>query len=326
MVAKYIKRGVAVVLVLALIPLFIFGAKDRDKVSVNAEDKTILRVGVYDGGLGSDWVYMIATAFEERYAEVSFEPGKKGVYVEAYDSSAFTGEFGTGGTENMEQDVIFAEGAATLYAAEKGYFLDISDVVTKPLNYDFVFETTVDDEDRESVTIESKMSQEQINYYSAIDGKYYALPSAETYMGLAYDIELFEEENLYFAPNGTFVKSIDDERSSGPDGDPTTDWDNGLPQTYEQFYKLCDKIKSLGIIPVMWGGALQEMTSFLLLSMEADYLGAEQMYLNYNFDGEMNDYIIGFDNVGNPVISEKPVTITAENGYELYKQTGKYYA
>lgn len=288
------------------------------------KNMTQLYIGVFEGGLGSDWIYAIKKDFEEKYADVSFEDGKTGVQLRITESRAFTSDFGTEGTVNMSQEVIFAEGAATLAAAEKGDFLDITDVVTKPLNYDFVRKTT--SKDGETATIESKMSESQQEYYSAIEGKYYALPTVEAYMGIAYDIELFEENNLYFKPDGTFVTSKTDTRGSGPDGDPETEWDNGLPQTYEQFYKLCAKIKNeLGIIPLMWAGALQEMVSFLLLSLEADDLGAEQMYLNYDYDGIMENPIVGFDASGKPQYGEK-VEISAKNGYELYKQSGKYNA
>lgn len=285
-------------------------------------DQLQLYIGVYEGGLGSDWVYALKKDFEDKYADVTFGD-KKGVQLRISESKAFTGEFGTSGTVNMSQEVIFAEGAATLYCAERGDFLDISDVVTKPLNYDFVRKSTGSGE---SATIESKLNQDQRDYYSAIDGKYYALPTAEAYMGLAYDIEVFEDNNLYFAPDGSFVTGPDAERSSGPDGDPSTEWDNGLPQTYEQFYTLCAKIKNdLKMIPVMWGGALQEMVSFLLLSLEADNVGAEQMYLNYDYDGTLEKPITSFDGSGNPQFGAD-VPITAATGYELYKQSGKYYA
>ena len=274
------------IIAVALGALMVFAAGCSRDPGGEAEqkDKTQLYIGVFEGGLGSDWVYALKKDFEAKYADVSFEPGKTGVQLRISESRAFTGNFGTEGTANMTQEVIFAEGAATLAAAEKGDFLAIDDVVTKPLNYDFVRKTTV--EGGETATIESKMSQSQRDYYSAIEETYYALPTVEAYMGIAYDIELFEENNLYFKPDGTFVSSPSDARSSGPDGDPDTAWDNGLPQTYEQFYTLCAKIKNeLHMIPLMWAGALQEMVSFLLLSMEADDLGAEQMYLNYDYNG-----------------------------------------
>lgn len=314
------------IVAVALGALMVFAAGCSREPGGEAEqkDKTQLYIGVFEGGLGSDWVYALKKDFEEKYADVSFEPGKTGVQLRISEPRAFTGTFGTEGTVNMTQEVIFAEGAATLAAAEKGDFLNIDDVVTKPLNYDFVRKTTV--EGGETATIESKMSQSQRDYYSAIDDTYYALPTVEAYMGIAYDIELFEENNLYFKPDGSFVSSPSDTRSSGPDGDPDTVWDNGLPQTYEQFYTLCAKIKNeLGMIPLMWAGALQEMVSFLLLSMEADDMGAEQMYLNYDYNGTMKSPIVGFNADGTPKYGAD-VPVTAANGYELYKQSGKYNA
>ena len=322
---KYLVKAIAICLSFLMICTAIVactGRKPNDE-DKDSKDKTQLKIGVFEGGLGTDWVYALKKDFEAKYADVSFESGKKGVVLKVTASRSYTGTFGTEGTVNYSEDVIFADGAATLYCAERGDFLDISDVVEKPLNYDFVRGKTVDGE---TATIESKLNDSQKAYYSAVQGKYYALPADEAFMGIAYDIELFEENNLYFAPDGSFVKSADAERSSGPDGDMLTEWDNGLPQTYEQFYELCAKIKNeLHMIPLMWGGALQEMVSFLLLSLEADNVGAEQMYLNYDFNGTLKNPISSFDDYGNPVFG-KDINITAATGYNMYQQSGKYYA
>ena len=289
-------------------------------------DATQLTIGVFDGGLGSDWVYAIKDDFEAKYANVSFEEGKTGVQLRVSPSRSFTQTGMEQNIESFNEEVIFAEGANAQYFASRGNFLDITDVVKDhPLSYDFVTGET--DPNGENVTIESKISQTQRDYFSAVDGKYYALPTSETYYCIVYDIELFEDNNLFFAPDGSFVTSASDERSGGPDGDTSTAYDNGLPATYAQFFQLCQKIVDLNknYIPVMWGGNVQEYVSSFLLALAADYAGVEQTELNYNYNGVMREHITSFDN-GTPVISETEVPVSASNGYELYKQPGRYYA
>ena len=290
-------------------------------------DKTQITVGVFDGGLGSDWVYAAKKRFEEQYKDYSFEEGKKGVNIQVTASKSFTQTGMENNIDSFSEHIIFAEGASASYFAKKGNFLDITDVVTQPLSYDFATGQVREDA-AEETTIESKLSETQRAYYSAIDGKYYALPTTEKFFGIAYDIELFEENNLYFAPDGSFVKDKDAERSPGPDGKPETEYDNGLPATYDQFFALCDRILAVDpdLIPVMWGGNVQEYVSSLLIALTADYEGAEQMELNYSFDGTLNHQVTSFDGTGKPVISNTPVAITADNGYELYKAPGRYYA
>ncbi len=290
------------------------------------KDQTQLTIGVFDGGLGSDWIYSIKEDFEAKYADVSFESGKMGVQLRVSPSRSFTQTGMESNIDSFKEEVIFAEGANAQYFASRGNFLDITDVVTQPLNYDFVRQETMSD--GETVTIESKMSETQKDYFSSVDGKYYALPTAETFYCIVYDIELFEENNWFFRPDGSFVTSKTDERSGGPDGKAETTYDNGLPATYEQFFQLCEKIAEQDgkYIPVMWGGNVQEYVSSFLMALAADYSGVTQTELNYNYNGTMTEYISSFDSQGNPVISTDSVTITAQNGYELYKQPGRYYA
>ncbi len=306
-----------------------FSACNREQGEQVRADQTQLTIGVFDGGLGSDWIYAIKEDFEAKYADVSFEEGKKGVQLRVSPSRSFTQTGMEGNIDSFREEVIFAEGANAQYFASRDKFLDITDVVTSPLNYDFVRKQTSNG--GESVTIESKMSATQQDYFSAIGDRYYALPTAETYYCIVYDIELFEDNNLFFAPDGSFVTDASATRSDGPDGKAETTYDNGLPATYDQFFALCQKIVDLNknLIPVMWGGNVQEYVSSFMLAIAADYAGVVQTELNYNYNGTMTEYITSFDGDGNPVIStdpEKYVPITAQNGYELYKQPGRYYA
>ena len=115
------------------------------------------------------------------------------------------------------------------------------------------------------------------------------------------------------------------QKSAGPDGDMNTTYDNGLPATYEEFFKLADYMVRKNIVPITWAGNVQTYVSSLLTSLWADFEGREQMMLNYNFDGTATNIVDRFDSEGKPIT--KNLEITLDNGYETYgKQLGRYHA
>ena len=114
----------------------------------------------------------------------------------------------------------------------------------------------------------SKLNQQQQDNL-AVDGKYYALPHYETYMGVSYDVSLFESKLLYFSANpdngnNGFITSKTEKRSMGPDGKTGVQngidysLDDGLPSTYEEFFKLCDYMVVRNVTPFVWPGSAAE--------------------------------------------------------------------
>ena len=96
------------------------------------------------------------------------------------------------------------------------------------------------------------ISPEEQQSFLQKNGKYYALPHYSVYQGLMYNIDLFEKKGLYFAKetdngnDGFVVKG--EEKSCGPDGVYGTS-DDGLPSSYEEFFKLCDYMVQRGVTP-----------------------------------------------------------------------------
>lgn len=293
---------------------------DNSDISINA-DKTQLYVGVYEGGLSSGSLYKIASEFEKKYENISFEKDKTGVEV-IFLEGRYSDTMSNTISDSLE-DLYFDTAASSLYLHSQNKLLDLTELYNTPMNYDFVTKTTNSNES--SKTFYEIVREDRRNYYKAKDdGNYYGYPGYSQYFGITYDIDMFEEYNLYFAKNGGFVTSKNDERSAGPDGDYTTTFDNGLPATYDDFFALCDKIVSLGMTPIMWGGTVQEYVNSLLTALVADYEGKQQAELNYNYDGVATDLIKSIDN--GKITLQEETKITAKNGYELYKQAGRYYA
>ena len=296
------------------------GAEKIDKT------KTQLYVTTFEGGYGTDWLKAIKTRFEAQYAEESFESGKKGVQVFIKEDRNLTHELLVQNLEGSPQEVFFTEAVNYYDLQDRGLLYDISDAVTKPLNYEFNSDSTAVDE--ETASIESKMRSNHKDYYKADDGKYYGIPFYEANYGIIYDIDLFEKELLYFAAPGAgdskgFIKSETAARSAGPDGKTGTS-DDGLPATYDDFFKLCDNMVSKKITPITWNGKNQQYVNALVEALQADYEGEENMHINYANSGLAANLVESINEDGTVKLYSEQ--ITADNGYLTWtKQAGKYY-
>ena len=281
--------------------------------------KTQLHVGTLDGGFGSKWLENYANRFEELHAETVFETGKKGVQVHVEASRDYGLDSIQSVIKDVETEVFFLEMSDYYQLISGGYLLEITDAVTTPL-----------EEYNEQKSIVEKMYADDVAYFKTDDQKYYAIPVYEANYGIIYDIDMFEENGFYFAAEGQgnefgFVDAGDSDkanRSNGPDGEKGTD-DDGLPATYEEFFKLCDYIASMEMYPITWAGAVPDYVNGLMMSMQADYEGVEQMKLNYTLNGKAN-LVSSIGQDGKVTTYEE--TITPANGYLLQKQAGRYYA
>ena len=163
----------------------------------------------------------------------------------ATDKSSTAGNALLAGLSGNTNDVFFTEGIYYYDILAQNGAAEITDMVTSDLS-----------EFGEEGTLEDKMDDALIDFYKTAEGKYYALPFYEGYYGINYNVDYFETENLYFKEDyrsasdleDMFVSSPTETRSSGPDGEPGT-MDDGLPATYEDFYRLCERIVDIGASP-----------------------------------------------------------------------------
>ena len=285
--------------------------------------KTQLYVATFDGGFGSAWMDEVERRFQEKYANVSFEPGKTGVQIIAMPERDLTNEAMVTKLPDMKHEVIFTEAINYYELQSRGLLYDISEAVTKPINWDFVT-GTVDSSDPETKSIAEKMTNSVHQEYFGADGQYYGLPFYEATYGIVYDIDLFEKNKLYFREDGEgFIVKSNQKRSKGPDGEFGT-YDDGLPATYEDFFELCNYMVDMKIVPITWNGVSPAYVNALVESLQADYEGEEQMRLNYTASGTATNIVTGFEADDTPILGS--VDITADNGYITWtKQAGKYY-
>ena len=270
--------------------------------------KASITVATWDGGLGSKWLENAAALFEEQYKDATnFEEGKVGVEINIVASRSFDGS--AMAFTPLTHDIYFVEAVDYFAMINNRQLADISDVMTAPL--------TAYGEEK---SIADKLDPTLNAYLTNIDGNYYAVPFYETYYSFVYDLDLWDAKSFYVAANGGWTNASGD-LSAGPDGVAGTD-DDGMPATYAEFAKLITRISDADVTPFVTAGNAQDYVANYLYQMWADYEGAEQMLLNYTFDGTATD-LIDVDANGN--VTKLPATeITIDNGYMLQKQAGRY--
>lgn len=269
------------------------GCRRDDNTDQTVEKtKTQLYVKYYNGGFGDEWLNRLCAEFEAMYADVSLEEGKVGVQImKEFNRGQLTGPDGLKGNRN---NVYLMENIDYYTYVASGMLLDLSDVVN---DYAMTGKDT-----KESITRISGKIFPSYDEFLNVSGRYYGLPLFETSINLNYDIDMFEERGLYFAAGKTaedfteadfaderkvsslFVNNRDDTRSDGPDGKPSTS-DDGLPATYKDFRALTIYMKIAGVTPFVWNGFETGYLTGLVNDMWANNEGANQMKLNFTFDG-----------------------------------------
>ena len=288
-----------------------------------------LNVYSFTGGYGEDWL----NALEERYKKER-AGDKITVNGVEYDGVTFKNTkkketLSVLAPKGEQYDVWFQEQVPYNTFVGENVFKDMTDVLTEPNDYDG------------GKTIESKMSEEQKDYYMR-DGKYYGVPHYAGYVGIVYNKAMFDKKDLYFAkdydksylkdnPLLCMIFEKDDARTPGPDGIEGT-IDDGLPTTYDEFYAVCDLLSSTNK-PMSWSGKHRHgYLGWFLQSLSASNESLSQAILNYTFDGTLESLISVTEEVdGSPVITEADdVVLTASNaktdGWKVASQRGKYWA
>lgn len=290
--------------------LFITPLTGCNKDSDVDETKTQLYIGVFDGGIGTAYLDAVIEKFENDpvISTTQFEDGKTGVEViyeeskDDYSVSALSAN-----AKYMREDIFITNDVSMTALINEGIAADITSIVTEK-----VYSDNGELVSGGSHSIASLMEGYAKNYYNVgteSAEQYYAVPYAATLNGIVYDADLFDEKDYYFNTDDELICKTDysnTTKSLGSDG--VESYDDGLPKTWEQFKLLMSTMSSDGIIPLTW--AYQPVISYRinpLISMWAQYEGANDFELNYNYSG--TDTKLG--------------EITEENAYKLYEQDGR---
>lgn len=279
---KILSVLLTVVLACATMPLV--GCNGNDEDANYTGNKTQLRVGVYDGGLGHVWLEKVARSFEEKFAQTSFREGEMGVRIRINPQKAdMLIDKVTAAIEmnNDAEDVYFLcqfTGTPFIY---KGYSRNITTMVTDKVYLengelaDMEYDATTHKLKLKAgavaptVSIADKMPETtRTGYYMTglqngfADG-YYSLPFESSLSGLIYDHDLFEEEGWL-----------------------NYDGIDGLPDTEEQFFDLLDRMVDAQVIPFTFSAFSHGYWGGLADAYIAQYEGFDVAELDYTFDGE----------------------------------------
>ena len=96
----------------------------------NNGNKTELKVIIYEGGYGYEWVYDSIQRFEAKYAEEPFEEGKTGVHIDV----EHTKDTNVNTMNSSAYDIYFTNGAIPRDFSQKGWLVDINDIVTEKID------------------------------------------------------------------------------------------------------------------------------------------------------------------------------------------------
>lgn len=307
------KKLAATVLSAAMIVTTLSGCSGAARKTVEIDsNRTTLTVGNWNGGVGSEWLNSAIKKFEEKYKDTSFEEGKKGVQVIIGSNNKTTMEGETLKdiilNDDTRDEVFFTEGVFYQWWAKNGKMLDITEYVNADLT-----------EFGEDKSIASKINEDNLNALQ-IDGKIYALPFWQGNYCMVYNATLFDENKWYIGADGQFTDA-NGTLSAGADGKEGT-YDDGMPATYDEFYKLLEEIKSDNCIPLQFPGASQDYVSWFLSELAADNMGYEQFMLNYTFDGTAELIKDGTMDWNTMKYDTEKVKITQQNAYELARQPG----
>ena len=351
--------SMVICVVLALVTaLSMVGCGPRDEGEKIDKTKTQLYIAAYGGGYGTAYLEDLKTRFEEYTKDMKFEPGTTGVQVIIRpDQEKYTATNMKTQLAYDNNEVFYLSGSELSSFVQDGMLTDITDVVKADLS----------EFGEPGVTIESKLSQNYKDYLMR-DGKYYELPFVDTSLGVVYSAEVFKEQGLYIAKGGSpserliahydnyiasggdadayvmpdintlwdydeedgdyYVFTKTGEKSAGPDGDYSTEYDNGLPATIEDFEAFLERCQKTTTDAIIWTGQYEDTYSaFLPRSFYVNYHGVDEAGILNTAGGEGVEtrVIESFAN-GQPVITKTSISASKDNLDKLAKQAGHYYA
>ncbi len=255
--------------------------------TVDLSNATELKVGVFNGGLGHAWALTLEKEFEERYANVSFEPGKMGVNViinpqkDLFKTTTIKAAISQ---NSSPEDIYYTCYEFYREFAEDGIALNMTDIIQENAYTadgeiaDFTVENGKVVYTNATTNLENKMTDfhKEAFYMTGstldvngngvttddvdLEEGYYALPYETSLTGFIYDHDLFEQEDWL--------------NYSGI---------NGLPGTMEEFFNLLDTIKQADMIPYI-SGPSNYWYGFTAAFM-AQYEGEDAAQLTYTYDG-----------------------------------------
>lgn len=299
------RKLLALLMCVLLVVTPLAGCKQESNID---KTKTQLYLGVFEGGIGTAYLDKIIKDFENDpvISSTSFEEGKTGVQV-LYDTSKddYTAGSLKSNAKYMKEDIFILNDVSVSSLVGNGIAADITSIVTENA---YAADGSLSSNGTKSIA--SRIEDYVKDYYNLGTEqapRYYSIPYGATMMGITYDADLFEDAGYYFnTDNEIILDGSNKTLSLGADG--VESYDDGLPQTWEEFKDLLEVIRLDNNIPLTW--AYQPVIYYRIapfISLWAQYEGANDFSLNYSYSGTDSQF----------------GEINEENAYQLYGQNGR---
>lgn len=274
------------------------GGDGPDESGIDITGKEILWIGNYDGAAGHKWLDKLIEEYETLHPDVK-------IFVEN-KKDEFTTTKLTSDMPYSDNDIYFLD--HVMWYDIMNLTEDITDLITEKI-YNDAGDFPQEGETATKSILDMMMPAyaEYMNNGTAENPQYYAVPCFYPISGIVYDADLFNEYKWFFDKDGKIgVRKDDPNVGPGPDGKFETTYDNGEPETWNDFNTLLTQIKMRGITPFTWSGQYIYQRQYFTKAVQANYEGAADYMLNFTLNG--TDSSLG--------------EITEETAYKLMNQEG----
>ena len=276
---------------------------------------------IFNGGLGYAWLETLAREFEETFKDVSFEDGKKGVYISITPNKQFD-DLHSNISVGAETDDIFYTATRDIYNfTDLGVAYDVTDIMTADV-YDTDGMVQLN-EDKTGWKTQEKSIHDRINVAHHRDTfnlgteeepSYYSLPFEDSCAGIILDWDLIKAEGW----------------------DSLYDGIDGMPATISDFYDLLTRIRRKGWSSFIYSTAVGYYTPAIQRAVIAQVEGSETYYdlfkdytadYDFNGDGTIEEMEKITPNTAYKILDTKGYQSAVEMGLKLFEKdsSGKTY-
>ena len=211
------------------------------------ENKTQLYISNGDAGIGRTWIEATAAEFEKKFENYSFESGKTGVQVWFDHNRSDSGQEFFSKIGSSKNHIFWGEGNNYRQLAYgnngKSKLLDLTDVFSKEAVVGYENGALVYEEGKG--TILDKLDEnftKYLNIGTESDPAYYGMPFYVATKTVNYNIDLWNEKNLYFAkgvaPSEKIVAVLEKENYT----------DSELDTAKQEYTAEVNKLKTSGLV------------------------------------------------------------------------------